>query len=510
MLSAEGQVKVLDLGLALLHDEQIEHGDTGLTSSSQIMGTADYMAPEQAIDTHSVDVRADIYSLGCTLFFLLTARPPYAAAQRRSAFETLTAHARDPIPSIHHQRTDVPSELAAIIERMLDKQPEGRPDTPNEVAFLLQPFTTDADLAALNYAASQSLANELDQPTGTAQLLSETRQHEPATPAASSKPVVSSSKSNRRRWPVAIAAVALPLIICAGIIIHIATDRGEVVIDAAPGIAEDLTISVLKDGQTVREGWQLRPGSDNRMTIRTGAIAVELPTLFQDKYVVRSPDDLLVTRSGVTVFRIERRAANTSEDQEQAATSAKTTSELLRDQGRGEWPLGPAEDVLPGVIRRPATFEGVERWNVVRAGPTAEIRSVSWSPDGQFLAVVTHYPYVRIYEFADGSLRLKRLLPKENGFGNETAAWSPDGKWLAVSGGPSKTVQLWDAQTFELGPSHKHGTVGCSLSWSSDSKRLAIGSYVGINIWELATNTAIVIAEEEQAVRPLAPEQANS
>ncbi|MCA8998625.1 MAG: protein kinase [Planctomycetaceae bacterium] len=148
ILESTGTVKLLDLGLALLHEDQ----DDSLslrdqTGTSQIMGTADYMAPEQAIDTHNVDVRADIYSLGCTLFFLLTGKPPYYQERDRNPLRTLMRHANDPIPDIRRMRSDIPASLATLLSQMLAKQPDGRPATPVEICRRLDRFVGKSNLS---------------------------------------------------------------------------------------------------------------------------------------------------------------------------------------------------------------------------------------------------------------------------------------------------------------------------------------------------------------------------
>jgi serine/threonine protein kinase len=93
LLSAQGELKVLDLGLALLSHGRRASGE--LTATGQVMGTADYMAPEQWEASHSVDIRAEVYSLGCTLHTLLTGRPPFGGAEYDSVMKKMAAHAQD-------------------------------------------------------------------------------------------------------------------------------------------------------------------------------------------------------------------------------------------------------------------------------------------------------------------------------------------------------------------------------------------------------------------------------
>ena len=119
MLARDGCVKVLDLGLARLISP--EPSGEKLTHPGQFMGTAAYMAPEQASDPHSVDTRADLYSLGCTFYFLLSGHAPFDGGCSPSPLRTLMAHSRDKAPPIREQRPQVPEKLAAILDRLLAK-----------------------------------------------------------------------------------------------------------------------------------------------------------------------------------------------------------------------------------------------------------------------------------------------------------------------------------------------------------------------------------------------------
>ena len=137
MLDATGTVRVLDLGLARLVAPSSPSGEsaaTNLTRSGVFMGTVDYMAPEQAEDSRNVDHRADIYSLGCSLYYLLTGRPPF---EGRTVIKRIMAHQEQPPPSIRATRRDVPESLDAAYLAMMAKRPDDRPQSMTAVIGLL-------------------------------------------------------------------------------------------------------------------------------------------------------------------------------------------------------------------------------------------------------------------------------------------------------------------------------------------------------------------------------------
>src|SRR5204862_2714802 len=128
-------VKILDLGLARFASETADEGD--LTRSGQVLGTPDYIAPEQARNTRTADIRADIFSLGCTLFELLTGKLPFPGT---TVMEKLMARATEDAPAISSLRTEVPQGLNAVVAKMLARDPDSRYTTPAEVALALAPF----------------------------------------------------------------------------------------------------------------------------------------------------------------------------------------------------------------------------------------------------------------------------------------------------------------------------------------------------------------------------------
>jgi serine/threonine protein kinase len=136
LIDRNGIVKILDMGLArFFHDEE-----DSLTNKfkDDVLGTADYLAPEQALDSHSVDIRADIYSLGATFYFCLTGRTPFM--EGTIAQKLIWHQTRQPKP-IRQLRPEVPEGVAAIVEKMMAKDPSQRPQTPQEVVEMLTPWT---------------------------------------------------------------------------------------------------------------------------------------------------------------------------------------------------------------------------------------------------------------------------------------------------------------------------------------------------------------------------------
>lgn len=128
-------VKILDMGLARFVSESQEDGN--LTRLGQAIGTPDYIAPEAAENFKRADIRADIFSLGCTLYKLLTGRLPYGG---ENTMEKLMARAMADAPPIRTQRPSIPEVLEAVVTRLLARQPENRYQTPAEVVQALRPF----------------------------------------------------------------------------------------------------------------------------------------------------------------------------------------------------------------------------------------------------------------------------------------------------------------------------------------------------------------------------------
>jgi serine/threonine protein kinase len=134
LLGPNGLLKLLDLGLARLGEAGSDSA-TSLTGMGMVMGTPDFMAPEQALDAHLVDIRADLYSLGCTLYFLLTGQPPFPGGTLGYKFHCHQHEEPAPLESL---RRDVPVALVGVVRKLMAKRPEERFQSPAELVAQLE------------------------------------------------------------------------------------------------------------------------------------------------------------------------------------------------------------------------------------------------------------------------------------------------------------------------------------------------------------------------------------
>jgi eukaryotic-like serine/threonine-protein kinase len=125
------QVKILDFGLALVTAGEGGGADAAVGTTNTVLGTPDYVSPEQARDQYDVDRRSDLYSLGCAFYYLLTGEPPFPGG---TALDKLVRHGAEPPPAIRSKREDIPEAVAAIVHKLLAKNPKWRYQTAGELA----------------------------------------------------------------------------------------------------------------------------------------------------------------------------------------------------------------------------------------------------------------------------------------------------------------------------------------------------------------------------------------
>ena len=238
LLSDQGVVKILDLGLAHIDESLCQNSadeaenDSGrpyvtrteLTAAGAIFGTASFMAPEQSLDAHLVDFRSDIYSLGCTFYYLLTGDTPYSGS---TVFKVFVEHREADIPSLRDKRPDVPDSVDGIFRRMVAKKPEERFQSIAQFLVALDDCRIAAPIREASTTGSVST-------TATAAVETTTSDMENSGSKTSARQVSPQGRTaaSRLLWAVsAVAAVALVAINW--------PERGTTVVESAPHAGDE-------------------------------------------------------------------------------------------------------------------------------------------------------------------------------------------------------------------------------------------------------------------------------
>lgn len=235
LIDKSGVVKVLDMGLARFDDEGIGGAMTEgeLTQSGSVMGTVDYMAPEQALDTRHADAKSDVYGLGCTLYRALAGEPVYGG---RTLVEKILAHRDHPVPSIRKLRPDAPLQLDALLQRMMAKNPADRP-TMSEVGDALSTLDPTAKPGPVEVPIVPTTSGGLPSPTGNPSAVAlptggfgvAPSFNPPQVAAVPQAPRTAGTAPPRknRTLPILAAAGAGGVLILAGIWVYIKNKEGQ-------------------------------------------------------------------------------------------------------------------------------------------------------------------------------------------------------------------------------------------------------------------------------------------
>lgn len=235
-------VKILDMGLARVQSEDGagDHISTELTRTGTVIGTPDFMSPEQAKNSSAVDHRSDLYSLGCTFYFLLTGEAPFTVG---NPLEKLLQHQMDPPRPIQLVRLDVPPEVATIVHTLLAKRPDDRFQSGAALAHALERWVTNTRNSSVHPALVLP-AEAVDPASATL----ETVPHDPfdfGTQAAAATPEEIDRrqqtprpikrKPQRSPWPLVVAAVLAVVLVGGAIAVGVAYANRKKTDDTSPG-----------------------------------------------------------------------------------------------------------------------------------------------------------------------------------------------------------------------------------------------------------------------------------
>ena len=334
MLDRSGRIKILDFGLAQL--QPWDDGCADLTSVGQLMGTLDYMAPEQAEHGGTVSYRADLYSLGATLFRLLVGRAALAITPTQTPIEKLRLLSNHPIPHLKTMLPDAPDGLCSIVDSLLARDPSQRPPSAAHLAELLEPWAKGADLVNLLKSA-QAIATQAPEslPSNPSLLVSQ-RIATASRVGTSTLPRTQSSRArNHWNWILWTAAgLLVPLAAFGGFLIYLETQKGQVVVESE--VAE-VRVRVVSDGKEI-DDIQLSQGA-NSIRLRAGKyeLFIESPT---DS--ITMTNQAFVLKKGETIVarirRAEQQVGQTSLGTPSMATSSSSPNAPLYDgKSLQEW-----------------------------------------------------------------------------------------------------------------------------------------------------------------------------
>ena len=445
-------VKILDLGLARLRQWRDEHDP--ITSTGQLLGTLDFMAPEQLDDSREVDIRADIYGLGATLYKLLTGKTPYVGG---SHLHTLRALATESPPSVGSHLPDLPAPLVAAVDRMLAREPAARVDTPAQVAEALAPFVEGADPCAL--------VRQIKRPCSDDSPSSESSDAEQVAPTLAADPtksfdddrirVASADSAGAvraaagRRRPLAFAFIALITIVIAVAVVNhlIKAPDGEL---PKPGSVAD------KDAA--------RDTKDPEITLDDPAITQsDLPLVKTFQGTTGPVQSLAFTADGSALVSSDRGGAVRIWDVE-SAVQRNSRADLEPVIAVA---VSPDQRLIAaGTIGQGITVIQMSDADTVRtmADDMRHVLDLDWSPDGRWL-LASDYGGSAIAWDMEQEGEAKRLV--EPGGRVESVRFSRNGATALVAG-VQHGLSVWNVPQWSLRVEIADGYSVADISPSGD------------------------------------------
>ncbi len=476
----KGVIKILDFGLAkVVSENKAAHG---LTKTNVTMGTYEYTAPEQAWDAASADIRADIYSLGCTLYYLIAGQLPF---NYQSDAQILMAHQSETPRPLCDVVPETPKELSDLVDRMLAKKPEDRPQTPREAAQELLPFAKGENVSPLLPGEGGAPAQRVGVRAG---LLAGTPAPQRTRRKANAFPALLAGLSKHLKRPVVLvglAAAGVAAVVLFTVVMSIHTSQGTVRIELSDPAAK---VTVKVDGDTIdilglKDPIRLTAGN-HELLVESG----DYKSATQSFTVEKNKTEVLkVTLEPNPVQKgpaIEK--GDVAGRPEPPPVGLEPNTPPPRPGGpsiggvRSSGPLCPADNLrredisadelaaAGGGDPSKAPAELVAIFGDSRLKHWAAIRSVSYSGDGKTLVTGSEDGTVCLWDPVTGKLRWS----VEGG----AHSLSNDGKLLAT-GCDDKTVKLWDAESGRLLLTlDKQADKIGSLAFSPDGQLLAVAT----------------------------------
>ncbi|MEM7560211.1 MAG: serine/threonine-protein kinase, partial [Planctomycetota bacterium] len=366
MLSCTGEAKILDFGLARIGPW--ESVSTELTTVGQLMGTLDYMAPEQAERAEAVDYRADLYSLGATLFRLLCGRAPLAASPDLSPLAKLRLLASHSPPRLDTLRNDAPPELVQFVSSLLARDPSERPASADHVAEQLQEFCVGNDLVLLSKLAQEKQkSTPLEEVENGSLLL--------LPPVAEAQSGVENGRNIPSVWIASVLAMILAIF--GSVFITLETQKGTLVIESEA----EAKVKILEDGKLHRE-LEVVPGR-NKTRVYAGQYEVVLSTPSDTVQFLANEIQVRRGASSVATLRLTPEPANGKVTDNQvrgvqaAANKVPFASPALANKDLGDEPVydgKPVSEFLRTIAIERSPTKLSEAFQAVEALITPETR----------------------------------------------------------------------------------------------------------------------------------------
>ena len=438
-----GTLKILDLGVARVHapvGAAAAESLSTLTQVGSVIGTADYIAPEQLEDPHGADVRSDLYSLGCTFYFLLTGQVPFPGGSLISKLDKQRWELPEPLDAM---RAEIPAAVSSVVQKLMAKRPADRYQSPIELARVL------AAMARVGYRGEAAallvergrLAGHADavwsacfSPDGSRIATAGKDQSVIAWDIAKETPVRTLPKHAQEVRALAFTSEAGQLVTASGLTVRL-WDAGVERRRFSGHAGAVRCLTVCESGQS------LLTGSEDR-TVRFWEL-----------------------QTGREVQRYSRHTAGVT-----CLAVIPGTDHVIsggRDQTLRIWDVRNGHDV-----------------RVMSPGSGA-VLAVAVTPDGRFAASAHFDTLIRLWDIASGA-ELRRCEGHRQMV--TSLAFTPDGRWL-LSGSQDQTVRLWDVQTAcELSSVSSSAAGINAVAISPDGqKALAAGSDGSVVIFEVAS-----------------------